>query len=116
MRITVKSSLRATQVFRLMEALESRELLTDYTKGFLVPMTGKEKDGTGYGPQGLYMASDDVFYGTTYTGGPKGYGTVFKIFRSGTEQKLITLASFTGKSGTNPGLSPTGSLVVDADG
>jgi uncharacterized repeat protein (TIGR03803 family) len=47
----------------------------------------------------LAQATDENFYGTTYSGGANGMGTVFKITSGGT---LTTLHSFDGSDGTNP--------------
>jgi uncharacterized repeat protein (TIGR03803 family) len=56
----------------------------------------------GSGPQaGLVQAANGDFYGTTYTGGTKNLGTVFKITSTG---QLTTLHSFAGvpKDGAYP--------------
>jgi uncharacterized repeat protein (TIGR03803 family) len=45
---------------------------------------------------------DGNFYGTTYSGGANGYGTIFKITHSGT---LTTLHSFTDGSNLAPTLN-----------
>ncbi len=66
---------------------------------------------TGTAPiAGLLAGPDGYFYGTTSTGGTRGYGTVFKVSPNGT---LRTLANFTG--GTN-GQSPQGALVRGTNG
>ena len=50
-------------------------------------------------------------YGTTFTGGPGSYGTVFEL--SGPDHRtLTTLASFNGSNGANP----FGGLTLDAAG
>jgi uncharacterized repeat protein (TIGR03803 family) len=68
-------------------------------------------NGTYYiGPNGLVQASDGNFYGTTYFGGARGGGSVFKITPDGT---LTTLYSFTG--GDN-GAYPWAGLVQGRDG
>jgi uncharacterized repeat protein (TIGR03803 family) len=59
---------------------------------------------------GLLQASDGNFYGTTYSGGTFGAGTVFKITKSGT---LTTLANFDGVNGQGPDF---GSLIQANDG
>jgi uncharacterized repeat protein (TIGR03803 family) len=59
-------------------------------------------DGTdGDSPVGLLIqgAVDGYFYGTTYSGGANGSGTVFRITPAG---KLTTLHSFDGTDGANP--------------
>jgi uncharacterized repeat protein (TIGR03803 family) len=54
----------------------------------------------GSGPQaGLVQAADGDFYGTTYTGGTKNLGTVFKITATG---QLTTLHSFVAADGAYP--------------
>jgi len=63
---------------------------------------------------GLIQATDGDFYGTTYSGGAKGGGTVFKITSSGT---LTTLYSFCLISpACTDGTAPTGRLVQATDG
>jgi uncharacterized repeat protein (TIGR03803 family) len=48
---------------------------------------------------GLVQATDRNFYGTTYSGGANGYGTIFKITAGGT---LTTLYSFNNSDGADP--------------
>lgn len=48
---------------------------------------------------GLIEASDGNFYGTTFSGGTTGRGTVFKMDSSG---NVTTLHSFSGSDGTGP--------------
>lgn len=65
----------------------------------------------GYQPRpnaALLQASDGSFYGTTYTGGAKGLGAVFKISSAGT---FTTLFQFSGPDGENPN-----GLVQGSDG
>src|SRR5438876_958410 len=52
-----------------------------------------------YPQAGLIQASDGSLYGTTYSGGAWGSGTVFKMDAAGT---LTTLHSFTGSDGAQP--------------
>jgi uncharacterized repeat protein (TIGR03803 family) len=59
---------------------------------------------------GLVMDAKGNFYGTTGSGGTSGYGTVFKLSKSGKESVLY---SFTGLDGENPYL---GFLLMDAKG
>jgi len=56
---------------------------------------------------GLLQFSDGNFYGTTYTGGTHGWGTVFKITPAGV---LTTLHSFAG--GPNDGGYPYAGLIA----
>ncbi|MCM3876005.1 MAG: IPT/TIG domain-containing protein, partial [Thermoanaerobaculia bacterium] len=58
---------------------------------------------------GLVQGTDGNFYGTTRGGGPRNFGTVFKMTPAG---ELTTLHFFTG----NDGIEPRGSLVQGADG
>jgi uncharacterized repeat protein (TIGR03803 family) len=62
---------------------------------------------------GLIQATDGNFYGTTFKGGGPGYGTVFKITKSG---KLTTLYSFCSQVGCTDGASPTAGLIQATDG
>jgi len=72
----------------------------------------------GLGPNGLILASDGTFYGTTKRGGAgcpddlfgNGCGTVFKVTSMGT---LTTLYMFTGMS---DGGTPTAGVVQGSDG
>ena len=59
---------------------------------------------------GLLQAFDRNLYGTTFSGGAYGNGTVFKLTKAGT---LTTLASFDGTNGSNPDF---GSLIQGNDG
>jgi uncharacterized repeat protein (TIGR03803 family) len=71
-------------------------------------------DGTnGKGPYcGLLMDNSGNLYGTTFFGGPSGFGTVFELAQgSGT---ITTLASFDGTNGRNP--YNIGGLIMDANG
>src|SRR5438034_890839 len=52
-----------------------------------------------YPQAGLIQASDGSLYGTTYSGGAWGSGTVFKMDAAGTR---TTLHSFTGSDGAQP--------------
>jgi uncharacterized repeat protein (TIGR03803 family) len=58
---------------------------------------------------GLIQAKDGNFYGTTASGGPGGYGTVFRMTPSGTFTNLIAFNS------TN-GAGPRAGLVQGTDG
>jgi uncharacterized repeat protein (TIGR03803 family) len=58
---------------------------------------------------GLVQGSDGYFYGTTFSGGPNGGGTVFRIDTLG---NLTTLYSFAGPDGANPNCG----LILGSDG
>ena len=69
--------------------------------------------GTGDGayPQaGLVRGSDGNFYGTTYSGGAHGLGTVFRLIGGGV---FTNLYSF---SGDSDGANPQAGLVQGSDG
>ena len=69
----------------------------------------------GYEPlAGLIQATDGNLYGTTYSGGVNGYGTVFKIPPAG--GTLTTLYSFCSQSGCTDGGNPTAGLIQATDG
>jgi uncharacterized repeat protein (TIGR03803 family) len=62
---------------------------------------------------GLVQAANGDFYGTAYSGGANGRGTVFKITPSGT---LTTLYSFCSQTNCADGEVPYAGLVQAADG
>ncbi|HEY6291972.1 MAG TPA: choice-of-anchor tandem repeat GloVer-containing protein [Terriglobia bacterium] len=62
---------------------------------------------------GLIQATNGNFYGTTYSGGANGFGTVFRITPSG---RLTTLYSFCSQSGCTDGTYPEGGLMQAANG
>jgi uncharacterized repeat protein (TIGR03803 family) len=71
-------------------------------------------DGTdGEDASTLVQGSDGNLYGTTYKGGANGYGTIFKITRSGT---LTTLYNFCSQSGCTDGKNPNAALVQAPNG
>jgi uncharacterized repeat protein (TIGR03803 family) len=59
---------------------------------------------------GLIQGSDGNFYGTTYTGGSAGFGTVFKVTPDGTETVLHSFA------GGGDGANPYAGVVQGSDG
>ena len=62
---------------------------------------------------GLVEAKDGNLYGTTYRGGVKGLGTVFKVTTNGS---LTTLVSFNGSNTNGNGAAPVAKLLCGADG
>jgi uncharacterized repeat protein (TIGR03803 family) len=73
--------------------------------------TGSYKGAAPYG--GLLQDINGNFYGTTYSGGSKQIGTVFKMTPGGA---FTTLLEFTGASGANKGNGPYGTLTKGNDG
>jgi uncharacterized repeat protein (TIGR03803 family) len=61
----------------------------------------------------LILGTDGSLYGTTFSGGGNGSGTVFRISTSG---KLTTLYRFCSQSGCTDGAHPYAGLVRAADG
>lgn len=68
----------------------------------------------------LVQGRDGNFYGTTFKGGAYGFGTIFKMTRSG---ELTTLVEFTGydsgkafQNQVNIGAFPAAELVLGGDG
>ncbi|MES2921370.1 MAG: choice-of-anchor tandem repeat GloVer-containing protein [Verrucomicrobiota bacterium] len=59
-------------------------------------------------PDGLMQASDGNFYGSTYYGGSKGAGTIYKATPAG----MVTLLAEFGQEN----IRPAGSLIEGADG
>ncbi|MGO9275171.1 MAG: choice-of-anchor tandem repeat GloVer-containing protein, partial [Terriglobia bacterium] len=66
----------------------------------------------GASPGGLLQWNDGNFYGTTFSGGANGSGTVFRITPFGA---LTTLYSFCSQPGCTDGASPRG-LLQSSDG
>jgi len=61
----------------------------------------------------LIQATDGNFYGTTFLGGAKGFGTIFELKPTGT---LTTLHSFCATSGCPDGANPIAGLMQDTNG
>ncbi|PWU15848.1 MAG: hypothetical protein C5B50_14830 [Verrucomicrobia bacterium] len=67
--------------------------------------------GDGSSPlAGLIQANDGNFYGTTFSGGPAGLGTIFKMTTNGAVSTLFNFQAYTN------GLYPMGNLVQASDG
>jgi uncharacterized repeat protein (TIGR03803 family) len=62
---------------------------------------------------GLVQATQAEFFGTTYSGGTNGVGTVFKITAS---RELTTVYAFCSQIGCTDGANPRAGLVQAADG
>jgi uncharacterized repeat protein (TIGR03803 family) len=71
------------------------------------------KDGANPGESSLVQASSGDLYGTTFSGGANGYGTLFEITLKGA---LTTLYNFCSQSGCADGAGPEGGLVQATDG
>jgi uncharacterized repeat protein (TIGR03803 family) len=79
----------------------------------LVYFTGNGENNKGRNPLGgLLQGVDGNFYGTTFGGGNRDAGTVFRMTPAGV---LTTLVEFTGSAGSHKGSSPH-SLVQGSDG
>jgi uncharacterized repeat protein (TIGR03803 family) len=74
----------------------------------LYSFTGGNDGGSSYA--GLVQASDGYLYGTAYSGGTYGYGTVFQISTNGV---FTSLYSFTG---ADDGGNPAAGLIQASDG
>lgn len=61
----------------------------------------------------LLEVADGVFYGSTYTGGPNGGGTLFRITAAG---ELSTLFAFGNNTTAFEGSAPNSALIRAADG
>jgi uncharacterized repeat protein (TIGR03803 family) len=59
---------------------------------------------------GLTMDSSGNLYGTTYSGGASGFGTIFELAHG--SQTITSLASFNGTEGVNP----EAGLILDSSG
>jgi uncharacterized repeat protein (TIGR03803 family) len=69
---------------------------------------------TGTQPYGsVAQYTDGNFYGTTVTGGPANYGTIFRITPSGT---LTTLYNFCSQTNCTDGGMPWAGLILGSDG
>jgi uncharacterized repeat protein (TIGR03803 family) len=69
--------------------------------------------GDGYRPEGGLTNVGGTLYGTTYLGGANGFGTVFKITKSGTESVLYNFAGPRDGDGSQPiaGLTNVGGTL-----
>ena len=63
---------------------------------------------------GIVQANDGVIYGTTYGGGTKNWGTVFKISPTGKDYAI--LHNFDRTLDINDGIQPLGGLALGTDG
>ncbi len=80
----------------------------------LYSFCSKAKCADGETPEaGLVLAINGIFYGTTYSGGAHGKGTVYEITPAG---KLTTLYSFCSKANCADGQNPIASLIQATDG
>jgi uncharacterized repeat protein (TIGR03803 family) len=80
----------------------------------MVEFTGAAGLKKGSGPAAaLVSGADSNLYGTTEKGGTGGFGTLFRLTPEGT---FITMAEFTGVSGSKRGNAALGALVKAVDG
>ena len=63
---------------------------------------------------GLVQANDGTLYGTTYGGGTKNWGVVFKILPTG--KGYTVLHNFDRTADINDGIQPLGALTLGTDG
>ena len=64
----------------------------------------------------LLQGSDGTFYGTTFSGGTHGGGSVFALVPSGIRFNFTVLYSFCKRSGCTDGANPEAGLIVDSKG
>lgn len=83
------------------------KLTTNGTFISLYSFTGTNDGANPYA--GLVQGPDGSFFGTTFSGGTNGYGTVFKFATNGS---LVTLVSF----GNTNGAYPQAGLMLGSDG
>ena len=81
-----------------------------YTEQILYQFTAGD---SGEGPTGLILDSAGNLYGTTYTGGAGGCGTVWELSPSGGSWNFSVVYSFSGGGGC---FGPSDGLVMDAVG
>ena len=85
------------------------QLNGSWTETFL-----QDLPGTGSGPySSLTMDAAQNLYGTTYSGGAYGHGSVFKLTYTDGSWTYATLHDFTGES---DGGNPSGGVTLDASG
>jgi uncharacterized repeat protein (TIGR03803 family) len=95
------------------------KISTSGTLTTLYSFTGALPESTnGFTPfGGLVQGSDGNFYGTTYYGGPAGFGTVFKITTNGDLTSLYAFGMVTNATGQAlDGANPQAALVQGTDG
>jgi uncharacterized repeat protein (TIGR03803 family) len=78
-------------------------LLVDFN-----PYNGTDNDGSR--PNGLVLARDGNFYGTTFSGGPGNNGTFFRMSHDGRLTKLLNYNGLTGTEPTEVTEGPDGSF------
>ena len=80
----------------------------------LVNFSGGSDPTLGQSPVGaLVQLNDGNYYGVTSSGGVYGNGTLFKVSAAGV---FTSIASFSGTTGTLPGITPVGGLFAGLDG
>jgi len=84
------------------------EVDTTGTETVLYSFNGAADGASPYG--GLVRDAAGNLYGTTYSGGASGYGTVFEVDKTGTETVLYSFA------GQSDGANPYAGVIQDAAG
>jgi uncharacterized repeat protein (TIGR03803 family) len=110
MRIRFSTAVALTQTLLCVLLLTAVSPAQAQTEKVVYPFSIHNADGQG--PQaGLILDKAGNFYGTTFGGGPFGWGTVFEITSAGEEKVLYAFG------GKNPeGMHPNASLVFDKVG
>jgi uncharacterized repeat protein (TIGR03803 family) len=91
-------------VFRLNDALSAATVIHSFG--------GSERGDGAESHAGLLQGSDGFLYGTTYSDGVNGYGTIFRLNTNGTNYALRTSFSSVGGGGTHP----YANLIQGSDG
>jgi uncharacterized repeat protein (TIGR03803 family) len=109
MRVTAASAALALAVVLVPAVITSQSAQAQtFAEVYSFNMT----DGAG-AEAGLVQGTDGNLYGTTYTGGAAGSGTVFKITPGGT---LTRLYSFCSQSDCTDGAGPYAAVIQATDG